>query len=70
MEHFPEGIAPLRHWYINQNEKSNKYKIFSSEVTYQSLNGASLPSMKCTIKTPVKCKTSTYVLTEICLSMK
>ena len=26
MEHFLEGIAPLRHWYINPSEKSNKYK--------------------------------------------
>ena len=26
MEHFLEGIAPLRHWYITPNEKSNKYK--------------------------------------------
>ena len=26
MEHFREGIAPLRHSYINPNEKSNKYK--------------------------------------------
>ena len=26
MGHFLEGIAPLRHWYINSNEKSNKYK--------------------------------------------
>ena len=26
MEHFLEEIAPLRHWYINPNEKSNKYK--------------------------------------------
>ena len=26
MEHYLEGIAPLRHWYINPNEKSNKYK--------------------------------------------
>ena len=25
-EHFVEGIAPLRHWYINPNERSNKYK--------------------------------------------
>ena len=24
MEHFLEGIAPLRHWYINPNEKSTK----------------------------------------------
>ena len=23
IEHFLEGIAPLRHWYINPNEKSN-----------------------------------------------
>ena len=26
MKHFLEGIAPLRHWYIHPNEKSNKYK--------------------------------------------
>ena len=26
MEHFLEGIARLRHCYINPNEKSNKYK--------------------------------------------
>ena len=26
MEHFLEGIAPLRHQYINPNERSNKYK--------------------------------------------
>ena len=26
MEHFLEGVAPLRHWYTNPNEKSNKYK--------------------------------------------
>ena len=26
MEHFLEGIALLRHWYINPIEKSNKYK--------------------------------------------
>ena len=25
MEHFLKGIAPLRHWYINPNEKSKKY---------------------------------------------
>ena len=35
-------------------------------LTYQSLNRA-LPSRKCSIKTPAKCKTSVYVLTEICL---
>ena len=26
MEHFLEGIAPLRYLYINSNEKSNRYK--------------------------------------------
>ena len=26
MEHFLEGITPLRHWCINPNEQSNKYK--------------------------------------------
>ena len=34
MEHFLEGIAPLRHWYINPIEKSNKYKSsFLSQLT-------------------------------------
>ena len=32
MEHFLEGIALLRHWYIKPNEKSNKYK--SSFLSY------------------------------------
>ena len=58
MEHLFEGIAQLRHWYINPNEKF--------ELTYLSLNGA-LPSRKCSSKAPAKCKTSVYVLTEICL---
>ena len=26
MEHFHEKNAPLSHWYINPNEKSNKFK--------------------------------------------
>ena len=26
MEHFLDGIAPLRHWHINPNEKSKAYK--------------------------------------------
>ena len=26
MEYFHEGIAPIRHWYVNPNEKSKKYK--------------------------------------------
>ena len=46
MEHFLGGIAPLRHWRINPNEKSNKYNSF--ELTYQSLNGT-LPSRKFSI---------------------
>ena len=25
-DHYLEGIAPLRHWYINPNEKSKNYK--------------------------------------------
>ena len=37
-----------------------------SELTNQSLNGA-LPSRKCSIKAPAKCKTSVCVLIEICL---
>ena len=56
MEHFLEGIAPLRHWYINPNEKSNKCK---SSLLSQliKLNGA-LPSRKCSIKASVKSNTS------------
>ena len=45
MEHFLEGIALLRHKYINPNEKS--------------LNGAP-PTRKYSIKTPAKCKISIY----------
>ena len=25
MDHFLQEIAPLRHWYMNQNEKSNNF---------------------------------------------
>ena len=28
MEHLFEGIAPLRYWYNNPNDKSNKYKYY------------------------------------------
>ena len=35
-----------------------------SKLTYQSLNGA-LPSRKCSIKAPAKCKTSIFVLMKI-----
>ena len=44
-------------------------QMFSSQLTYQSLNGA-LPSRKCSIKAPDKYKTSAHVLTEICLPSK
>ena len=40
--------------------------MFSSEITYQSLNGA-LSSRKCSIKASTNGKTSVYVLTAICL---
>ena len=67
MEHFLEGIAPLRHLYINPNEKSNKYKSsplssLTKALTEHFLQG-NVPS---SIKAPAKCKTSIYVLTEIC----
>ena len=41
MEQILEGIAPLRHWYINQNEKSNKYKSYplSFNLTEHFLQG-------------------------------
>ena len=61
MDNFLEGIARLRHWYNNPNEKSNKYKPY-----LLSLNRV-LPSSKRSIKAPTKCKTSVYVLMEICL---
>ena len=41
MELFLQGNVPLRHWYSNPNEKSNKYKSsLLSYLTYESLNGA------------------------------
>ena len=62
MEYFLEGIVLLRHWYINPNEKSKKYN--SSLLSQLS---KAFPSRKWSIKAPAKCKTSSYVLTEICL---
>ena len=64
MEHFLEGIAPLRHWYINPNENRNKYKSSLPSLTYQSLNGA-LPLKKCSNKASAKCKPSVYVFNEV-----
>ena len=32
MEHFLEGIAPLRYWYIFPNEKRNKYRSAYNEL--------------------------------------
>ena len=66
MEHFLKGIAPLRHWYFNPNDKDNEYK---SSLTYKNLNGV-IPSRKCSIKASAKYKTSIYVLTEICLQRR
>ena len=40
-----EGIAPLRHWYLNPNKNSNK----SIELIYQSHNRA-IPLRKCSFK--------------------
>ena len=66
MEHFQEGITPLKHWCnIYPYEKSNKHKSLLLLI-YQNLNGA-LPSRKCSIKAPDKCESSIYVLTNICL---
>ena len=56
MEHFLEGIA----LYMKPKREEEQIQIFSSELTYQSLKGA-LPSSKCSIKEPTKCKTSVYV---------
>ena len=67
MEHFLEGIALLRHWYINSNEKINKYKSSLLRVNLPKPYNGALPSRKCSIKTPAKCKPSVYVLNEISL---
>ena len=37
MEHFLEGIAPLRHWYLNPIEKRHNYK---SSVVFSQLTKA------------------------------
>ena len=67
MEHLLEGIALLKHLYINPNEKSNKYK--SSLLSYgtRALMVHFLQGNVPLHKTPAKCKTSIYVLTEIWL---
>ena len=61
MEHFFEGITPLRqlvHWPITNI-------LFWVNLPI-SLNGA-LPSRKCSFKAPAKCKIFINVLLEICL---
>ena len=55
IEHFLEGYAPLSHWHIYPNEKSNKYK-YSLPKSSTSFN-----SRKCSIKASAKCKTSIYL---------
>ena len=57
MEHFLEGIVPLRHWYNYPNEKSNKYKSSLQSKFTKGLNRA-LPSRICSVEAPTKCKTS------------
>ena len=61
MEHLLEGIAPLKDIGISLTQMRRVTNTnLLSELTYQSLNGA-LPSRKCSIKAPAKCKTSVYV---------
>lgn len=55
---FLEEIALIKHWHINLNEKSNKYK--SSDLTYQSLNRA-LRSTKYSIYIHSRCAKATLL---------
>ena len=34
MEHLLEGIAPLRHWYINPNEKSEETRLTNMNLLF------------------------------------
>ena len=55
------------HWYINSNEKRvSKYKILTSELTFQILN-ATCPSRKLSIKETTKFKTSFDILMDMYL---
>ena len=67
MEHFLEGIAPLRHWYINPNEKGNKYKSSLLSQLTKALTEHFLQGNVPLGNLLHKCKTSAFVLTEICL---
>ena len=46
MEHFLEGIAPLRHWYIDPDEKTNKYKSKCKMQNLRLCHDGDLPSIK------------------------
>ena len=68
MEYLPEGIAPLRHWYINPNETTNKYKssllsLLTKALTEHFLQGNIPLRHLLNAKPPFTC-----VLTEICFN--
>ena len=54
------SITALVYIIVNPNDKGNKYKYSLMSLNYQCLNGAH-PYRKCSIKTPVKCRTFVYV---------
>ena len=68
IEHFLKWIAPLRHWYMNPNEKSNKSSLLSKltkPLTEHSLQG-NIPLIPLLNAKP---PFNVYVLTEICLQL-
>ena len=56
MKHFLEGSAPLRLWHFNLEDNiCICYSSLLGYLMYQCLKEA-IPSWKCSIKTPNKCK--------------
>ena len=51
MQNFFKGIAPMRHWYINPNEKNDKYQSSLLNKLINALKGA-LPPRKYSVKAP------------------
>ena len=70
MEQFLEGIAPLRDWYFNPNEKSNKYKSSLLSLSKWFFSISRLIVRKSQLEAPLKSEENIWVLGLICISIR
>ena len=66
MEDFLEGIDPLKHWHINPNEKSNRYKSYLPTILTKALTEHFL-QRNVPLRDLLNAKHPFDVLMEICL---